>query len=114
MMRKLSLGTRCHIIGFGHLIEDGSNQYILNEAVTPILSRRECTRGIYADHVSRRMMCTGYTQTGGVGICHVSMTVVIKSVIKYNNQQSDLCQAFLIFVCHHLLKQESDKVGEVL
>jgi len=64
-------GTRCHIIGFGHLFEQGQSPYLLHEAITPLLSQQQCSLGFYADRITRRMICAGYPSAGGVGICHV-------------------------------------------
>ena len=69
------------MIGYGYLQNPGDNPYLLYEAVTPLLSREECSIGVFYNQVNQRMLCAGYPSTGGIGFCHVS---TIESVMKVN------------------------------
>lgn len=66
-------GTDCHIAGFGYEMEGVPGEGVLNEAATPIISSSECDTGSYRNSITDRMVCAGYPNTGGIGICHVSI-----------------------------------------
>lgn len=68
----LSSGTLCEIIGFGRTSQDAASLNFLHEASIPIIGFQECDNRWYPGKITPRMLCAGYPQTGGVGICHVT------------------------------------------
>lgn len=66
-------GQVCTILGFGRTVENGKPSNVLKQASVPIVDYRECEEKWYAGMVTPRMLCAGYPDTGGVGICHVGL-----------------------------------------
>ncbi|CAK8690511.1 unnamed protein product [Clavelina lepadiformis] len=68
--RRFRPGDKCYVAGYGRLKENGSNTFLLYDAITPILAHEDCDKGWYDGYVSPRMICAGYPNTGGIGFCH--------------------------------------------
>ncbi|XP_052392245.1 enteropeptidase isoform X8 [Carassius gibelio] len=61
-------GRKCFIAGWGFLAEDGPVADVLQEAVVPILSNKQCQEWLPEYSFSERMLCAGYAD-GGVDTC---------------------------------------------
>ncbi|KAI2650931.1 Enteropeptidase [Labeo rohita] len=61
-------GRKCFIAGWGLTAEDGTTADVLQEAVVPLLSNKQCQEWLPEYNFTERMLCAGYAE-GGVDTC---------------------------------------------
>ena len=64
----LSLGTPCFITGWGRNRQGGSTSSVLQEAMVPLISKKDCKRNYRPDLITSNMLCAGF-QGGGIDAC---------------------------------------------
>uniref|UniRef100_A0A671KKX0 Transmembrane serine protease 15 n=1 Tax=Sinocyclocheilus anshuiensis TaxID=1608454 RepID=A0A671KKX0_9TELE len=65
---EIEEGRECVIAGWGLTAEDGSRADVLQEAVVPLLSNKQCQEWLPEYNFTERMLCAGFAE-GGVDSC---------------------------------------------